>query len=235
MPTVMNMLSETDKAYLAGVIDSDGYISIRMSTYGKRKRADTHNPVFSERIGLKQVQPQAVLLFHDAFAGSRSLQKPTAKRGKPLYGWEATCRQAAKALRILLPYLRIKRAQADIALRLRDSKDTSAMRTHAYWWEEAEDEEWLPVAEGNEIMGYAQGGIEQAIRLGTVPSKRVDTGQAGWPRVYVPRSFCEYYGALRRAGRNRSRPPQLIAHQTALLQEVRALNDTRRHQYKLCG
>ena len=106
-------------AYMAGVIDSDGYIGIRRSTYGMRVRKDCTQPVYYERVGCKQVQPQAVELLHKYFGGALGRDNPSVPRGKILYNWQVTNVKAMAFLCAVLPYLRIKRAQAHNCLCLR--------------------------------------------------------------------------------------------------------------------
>jgi hypothetical protein len=112
-------------AYLAGVIDSDGSISVRRSTYAQRVRGDSAGPIYSERVTVKQVTPEAIDLLKETFGGYRFTADPSAKRGRALHGWEVTDRSAADTLRDLLPFLRIKRAQAANCLRLRELKEQS--------------------------------------------------------------------------------------------------------------
>lgn len=114
-------------AYCAGIIDADGTIGIRRSTYGARVVGDCRQASYSERVALKQVEPHAVALLTRLFGGYRTIDDPSAKRGKPLHKWEATDRKAAIALMATLPYLRIKREQALNALALRDLKNLSAL------------------------------------------------------------------------------------------------------------
>lgn len=119
-------------AYLAGAMDSDGTIGIRRSTYAARVRGDARQPVYSERLCLKQVTPQIPMLLRETFGGSLLLQRPSTLRGRPLHYWEATNKVAAVALGSLLPYLRIKRQQAEICLLLRASKDQPRSATHTH-------------------------------------------------------------------------------------------------------
>jgi hypothetical protein len=112
-------------AYLAGVIDSDGTIGVKRSTYHMRVRKDAEQATYSERICVRQVEPHAVDLLHATFAGSRYMTKPSVKRGKPLHTWAVTDLRAAAALRALLPFLRIKSRQAENCLALRALKTTS--------------------------------------------------------------------------------------------------------------
>lgn len=119
---------ETTLAYLAGVIDSDGYITIKRSTYHSRVQGKNWNPSYQEVVGIKQVAPEAIDLLHGLFGGYRGTQRPSAKHGKPLHTWQVTNLQAAKLILALRPYLRIKARQADVALELRASKNSKEAR-----------------------------------------------------------------------------------------------------------
>jgi hypothetical protein len=55
-------------AYAAGVVDSDGSIGVRLDTYAMRVRRIDAGPVYKERVTVRQIEPQAVDLFHDASA-----------------------------------------------------------------------------------------------------------------------------------------------------------------------
>jgi len=112
-------------AYLAGAIDSDGTIGIKRSTYAVRVRKDSCQPTYSERLALRQVTPAVPELLRTTFGGSLYLTQPSAVGGKPLFSWSVTDQKAATCLRTLLPYLRVKRAQAENALALRGVKERS--------------------------------------------------------------------------------------------------------------
>lgn len=111
-------------AYLAGVIDSDGSIGIKRSTYGMR-HGNGGQPTFSERVMCRQVTPEAVLLLRDTFGGYYGITKGSTAKGRPLHSWQVTDMKAAECLRALRPYLHVKAAQADNALALRVVKDAS--------------------------------------------------------------------------------------------------------------
>jgi len=101
----MNLL---EIAYAAGVIDSDGWISISPSPSS-----------YKVLVGLAQVEPQAVKLLSSLFGGTVSLKKysdPKRFSSRPMYTWRIEGKTAKKALFELLPYLRIKNAQARLAL-----------------------------------------------------------------------------------------------------------------------
>jgi len=117
-------MTESDLAYCAGVVDSDGTIGIKRSTYAMR-HGNGGGPTFSERVCVKQVEPQAVDLLHSLFGGYRFKTKGSAERGRDLEGWQVTDQKAAAMLRAVLPHLRIKRRQAENCLALRAMKDQS--------------------------------------------------------------------------------------------------------------
>jgi len=108
-------------AYLAGVMDSDGYFCIQKGT------SQTASPSYSPNIGITQCCPQATNLAMEVFGGKVRLidrsayyDKPTLK---PMYLWTCPGALQAVTLRLLIPYLRIKRGQAEILLKLRENID----------------------------------------------------------------------------------------------------------------
>ena len=62
-------------AYIAGALDSDGYFTIRKSTYGMRVTKDCVNPVYSASVGIRQVTPQVPELMKEMFGGTICIQK----------------------------------------------------------------------------------------------------------------------------------------------------------------
>jgi hypothetical protein len=106
-------------AYCAGVIDSDGTIGIKRNTYAMRAVGDCTQATYSARICVRQVGVEALHVLSETFGGNVRPAKTYAKRGKPMWGWEIRDAIAERALTALLPYLRIKRAQAENCLALR--------------------------------------------------------------------------------------------------------------------
>jgi hypothetical protein len=120
-----------DLAYCAGVIDSDGTIGVKRSTYAMR-HGNGGQATFSERVCVRQVEPQAVTLLHILFGGTLGVRGASAKKGKPLTEWCVTDQKAARCLVALLPYLRIKRQQAENCLALREVKEESKRQRVAF-------------------------------------------------------------------------------------------------------
>jgi hypothetical protein len=111
-------------AYLAGVIDSDGSIGIKRSTYAMR-HGNGGQATYSERVMCRQVTPDAIVLLRDIFGGYYGMTAASTPRGKPLHSWQVTDLRAAACLKALRPFLRVKAAQADNALALRVVKNAS--------------------------------------------------------------------------------------------------------------
>lgn len=105
-------------AYCAGVIDSDGTIGVRKSTYTQR-RWGWGGLIYGIRVSVRQVTPEAIDLLHSTFGGCHCLCRPSAPNGRPLWNWSVTHRKAHAFLVFVLPYLRIKKAQAENAIALR--------------------------------------------------------------------------------------------------------------------
>ena len=105
-------------AYLAGVIDSDGCITIV-----RHRGRKTQSFGYSLRIIVEQTNRLAIDIFSKMFGGSVGIMdnpKHLSKNGKPKFTWYRSSNKAAECIRALLPYLRIKHPQAEIALEYRD-------------------------------------------------------------------------------------------------------------------
>lgn len=121
----MVRMGDVRLAYLAGVIDSDGCISI------KRNRGAWQD-TYSERVHIRQVDREAIDLLVEVFGGNIGIEDSQAKRGKPLYRWGVSDKRAVEVLTALLPYLRIKREQAINCLALRALKEQSKLDRLAF-------------------------------------------------------------------------------------------------------
>jgi hypothetical protein len=106
-------------AYCAGVIDSDGTIGIKRNTYRARVVGDSAQPTYSARVCVRQVVTDALTVLSGALGGSVRPARTYAKRGKLMWSWEVKDALAEHALKLLLPHLRIKKAQAENCLALR--------------------------------------------------------------------------------------------------------------------
>jgi hypothetical protein len=114
-------MKKIELAYLAGVVDSDGSISIAVDTWRVRKYG--RSPAFQEIVAIGQCDEQAVNLAHELFGGSLRTEKPRGENRRPMHLWTVTNRNAIVSIAALMPYLRIKRRQAEIVVALRAIKN----------------------------------------------------------------------------------------------------------------
>lgn len=109
-------------AYLAGVMDSDGWFTIKRHA---ANAAYKDSYTYSEYAGCGQTSPEAVALLQAEFGGTIRLRgRKTEGDWKPMHYWVVSNRMAAVVARDLRPYLRVKAEQADLIIGLRQSKDT---------------------------------------------------------------------------------------------------------------
>ncbi|MFH0901307.1 MAG: hypothetical protein V2A73_11830 [Pseudomonadota bacterium] len=223
---------DTTYAYLAGAMDADGFFTIKKSTYQLRVTHDAVNPVYSERVGLKQVSPEVPDLLIQCFGGGRANQKASSPNGKPLFGYNATDQRAVALCRAVLPYLRVKRAQVEALLELRSWRDNSDAHRFAWWWEQ-ENSDWqnfqmltreevairLRYA-GPEMCGQA---LRNRTLLALPNTHNGHVYQARFPEPLVD-ALSHLYEHRPTGARKYVSPPQLIAKYENLYQTVREMN-----------
>ena len=102
--------NEQEIAYLAGFFDGEGCIWLARWNYLK---AD----YYSLRSELDNTFPEPLYLARRIFGGKVRLTKQRGNRN-PVHKWVVGSRKAETFLRVLLPYLIIKKAEATLALEL---------------------------------------------------------------------------------------------------------------------
>jgi hypothetical protein len=107
-------------AYLAGVFDADGSVTIRRQATNIRW---PNSYTFSESAEVGQTESAAVEIFAALWPGEFRLRKRGTANWRPMYEWRVSCLKAAEFLSAVRPYLRVKGERADLALALRASKD----------------------------------------------------------------------------------------------------------------
>ena len=106
-------LPVSDLAWAAGFIDGEGTISV----YGRSDRINefrvTIQAVNTKRAALEKLQGMFGGTVHDMH------RVTPGKNWKPSFYWTLSYEKAAAAIRLLLPFLVIKRPQAELALEAR--------------------------------------------------------------------------------------------------------------------
>lgn len=203
-----------DLAYAAGVIDSDGSIGVHRSDYAMRVRGDAGQAVYMPRVTVKQVTPQAIDLMHDLFGGHRYTGKPTATRGRLLIVWSTHSALAVRVCQSVLPYLRIKRAQALNAIHLGELNSGDNRRG---WDLPTVDpgEPLVPLLEAARRAGRSPDVAYQSVYLRNIPTVHVGR------RVFVPESYIETWAARSRSAPRRA---SLTAEMEACFLRAKELN-----------
>jgi hypothetical protein len=109
---------ETLFAYLAGAIDIDGRIIIERTHWYRRRMDGRRIPYFKATIRLSDSSPDVPDLLQATFPARRLQYDAKNRKQIAWHTWEAVNQSAHEPVLRLLPYLRIKRRQAELALML---------------------------------------------------------------------------------------------------------------------
>ncbi len=112
------MIKETDLAYAAGVIDSDGCISIC-----NEMRNDRPHSYHRLNVRVCTIDTRLLNWFKITFGGNTYLQNKPHGNRKACYAWQKRDNPAAEFLTAILPYLIYKQDQAKVALQFREYKE----------------------------------------------------------------------------------------------------------------
>jgi len=113
---------KTDIAYIAGILDGEGYIGVKRGSV----RKGCVNRSYHARIQVRMVDESAIAFVAQTLGGSYYKEKAHATNGRPLFCFQASDAAAETILRTVLPYLRVKRGAADIVLELRRLQSDAA-------------------------------------------------------------------------------------------------------------
>ena len=105
------MPEPTTLAYLAGMIDGDGYITINRS---ERAGRVYHAP----QVGIAGTRREPHDLAASLWCGNVGCFVPANPRHRPQFQWSRQGSAAASIIRLLQPFLLVKREHAELALQL---------------------------------------------------------------------------------------------------------------------
>ena len=109
------MPKSIDAAYWAGIIDADGWI-----TMGRSNKKTRKNPTYTILMAIDQKNPLLINEIRDFFGvGSVTSYK---WRHYDMWRFLVSSNKAAKCLRIILPYLKLKKDRASLALEFHENK-----------------------------------------------------------------------------------------------------------------
>lgn len=114
--------TEIDLAYAAGVIDSDGSVHVF------RQKRKSGLSTYVVRVDVTNISDEIPLWFLATFGGYLSKENPKKKSGEPrfcsVWRWRVNCRKALSFLRLVVPYLRLKRVRGELAIKLQETKSS---------------------------------------------------------------------------------------------------------------
>ena len=108
-------IDTTKLAYAAGILDGEGCIIIAK---GNPKKGVRLTPQYSLKVIVGMSNPSATSWLFETFGGNLKL-KPNHQY-KPVHTWSCLSIQAEGFLRCILPYLKVKRIEAELALDFRE-------------------------------------------------------------------------------------------------------------------
>ena len=107
------MADATTMAYLAGMIDGDGYITITRSTRAGKD-------YFGAQVGIAGTRREPHDLAASLFGGKVSCHHPKNPGHRPQFQWQRMGKAAIPVIEGIMPYLRIKQEHALLALELQE-------------------------------------------------------------------------------------------------------------------
>jgi len=116
-----NIMKKTDLAYMAGIFDGEGSIG------AYKPRCNLTKGTYSLGVTIISTDEWLCHMFRMAFGGSINCRQ---RRGKqlPVWEWKVQSHRAAEMLKILLPYLHLKRSQAELAIKFQSVKGNRSRR-----------------------------------------------------------------------------------------------------------
>lgn len=109
----MNKLTDKQLAYLAGLMDGEGCISIT-----KHQGIHSRTPSYIMRVIIAQANESYLRYWHELTGIGSINQKPL---NPTCYDWRITSQEALAFLKELYPFLILKKDEADIAIKFQES------------------------------------------------------------------------------------------------------------------
>lgn len=114
----MILMKKTDLAYAAGIIDGEGCIGIWKR---KLKQNGKEYPYRSLSVSVAMTEQWVPTWLQFAFGGSVIYFKAKQENHNPYWQWNITSNKALEFLRLILPYLKIKRPHAELGISFQSS------------------------------------------------------------------------------------------------------------------
>ena len=115
-------MKRTDLAYLAGIVDGEGYIGISAD----HRNRNPDRPCWRLRVVVTNTNEW--LMHHLKFSIGGGTIRLRNGNLMPCYQWSIERGKAAEFLKLILPYLRLKKPQAELAIKFQASVTRSTRK-----------------------------------------------------------------------------------------------------------
>jgi len=139
---------DIDLSYMAATLDDEGCIRARLKKGNKLTVTAT--------IQMTNIEPLELFKFY--FKGSLRRKKKKTKGGLPVFRYYVSHKRAEYLLRELLPFLMIKNARANLALRILDIKLSNNGK-------DSKAKQKLQMAGKLNMMNSSKGGVSKLARM----------------------------------------------------------------------
>lgn len=114
-------MNKLDLAYIGGIIDGEGCITITRTSSRKRMSGKSYDLY----VTVAMCDEETPRWLYENFRGSLTLQKKPKPHHRDVWRWRLASLQARDFLILIEPYLRMKRAQAKLGVQFQNSRKPS--------------------------------------------------------------------------------------------------------------
>jgi len=110
-------ISKLQSAYLAGLVDGEGYIGILRAKRGNKKLWSSKKEfVFKPAVKVAMTHKDIVIWLYESFGGTFETRK-AHHNARESYCWAIRNMKVVEFIKKIYPYLKVKKRQAEIILR----------------------------------------------------------------------------------------------------------------------
>jgi len=119
-------MKKSDLIYSAGFFDGEGYVSMR-----RRKAYRRNCNYINIGCGVCQSDEHVINWFKSVFGGSVTHRKRN-KNYREMWDWDLSCNKAKEFLKLVLPYLKVKKKQVEIVINFQENRKQTRGRKTRY-------------------------------------------------------------------------------------------------------
>ena len=121
------MTNELDYAYAAGLIDGEGCIGVYNQTCPTTRTKTRYNLL----VRVQMSDWEAILWMKNTFGGCYRSHPQLGYGTRIMYEWTLSSKMAGEFLKQILPYLKNKRRQAELAIQFQDKRKKGGWKSNA--------------------------------------------------------------------------------------------------------